>query len=189
MKAPVAMKPEDRDEARRLVVLALLRNLLAAARKKVDVVVWRALGGPEAEDFMHALETGGAHPLLEKWRELRRTIAANRPAASLLDQNTRHNVILLVEALQRAGLGKDAARRRAAEALQRVLPTTTKRTIKYWQGNYSITVDGEQLIARAIEQHGHDHDRLVGWFLGLIDWADTPVAAWTAVRRIPPDGQ
>lgn len=160
--------------------------LLAAKDQAADVVVWREHGGPEAEDFLHALETGGAHPLLQRWQDLKATAAANRPVASLLDQNTRRIAILMVESLVRAGLGKDAARKRAAEALQRVLPTTTKRTIKYWQGNYSITVDDEPLIAQAIEHHGHDHDRLVGWFVDLIDWADNPVAAWTAVRRIPP---
>ena len=191
---PPSMKPEDRDELCQSLVLALLKNLLVARRNKVDAVTWRALGGPEAVDLLHALETGGSHPVLEEWRRLRR-IYANR-SGSLLDQTIRHTAVLMVEALCRADLGKDAARERAAEALQRVLPTTTKRTIKsikrtikYWQDNHSISAEDERLIAQAIEYHGHDHDRLVKHFVGLIGWADTAVAAWTVVRHTPPDGQ
>ena len=111
------MKPEDRDEARRLAALAVLWELLAAAKEKIDVVDWRAEGGPEAEAFLHALETGGQHPLLRKWEELKATVAANRPVPDPLDLNARRLVVLLVEALHRAGLGKRDARKRAAKAL------------------------------------------------------------------------
>jgi hypothetical protein len=183
------MKPEDRDEARRLAALNVLWNLLAGAKNKADAVVWRAVGGPEAEDFLHALETGGQHPLLQKWEELKATVAANRPAPSLLDRNTRRLAVLMVDTLVRADLGKEAARRRAAKAVQRVLATATPRAIKHWQHNYSISADDEGLIAQAIERCGHDHDGLVDHFAGLIRWADNPIAAWTTVRRIPPDGQ
>jgi hypothetical protein len=183
--AEASMKPEDRDKACRLFVLVLLRNLLVATRKKVDVVTWRALGGLEAEDFLDALETGRRHPLLTKWEELKATVAVNRSAPSQPDQNTRHTAIVMAEALHRAGLGKEAARKRAAKAVQGVFPTTTKRTIKYWQSKYSITVDGEQLIARAIEHHGHDHDRLVDHFVAYIDFWDNPVAALEILRLNP----
>src|SRR4029077_1270274 len=111
---------------------------------------------------------------------------ANRPAASLLDQNTRRLVVLMVESLVRAGLGKGAARTRASEALQRVLPEATTRAIKYWQAGYVLTSDDEWQIAQAIEDHGHDLDQLAGLFRGLILYADNPIMAWSAIRPTPP---
>jgi hypothetical protein len=184
------MKPEDRDQARGLAALNFLRHLLAAAEQQLDVVTWRRQGGPEAEDFLHAVESGGQHWVLRRWETLKATVAGNRPVAGLLDRNTRRMAILLAESLVRAGLGKDAARKRTAEAVKSLLPETTKRTIKYWQGNYLIQVEDEGLIAQAIERQGHDPDRLVGHFVGLIQWVDNPLAAWTTVRRrLPPAGQ
>lgn len=86
---PEDLKPEDRDRLRELATLKVLWELLAAAKKNLDIVTWRREGFPEAEDFLHALESGGLHPLLEKWQELRRTIAANRPVPDPLDSNAR----------------------------------------------------------------------------------------------------
>ena len=156
---PEDLKPEDREELRRLAPPRVLWGFVAAAKEKLDAVVWRAMGGPETEDFLHALETGGQHPLLQQWERLKATVTANRPAPGLLEQNTRRLAVLMVESLVRAGLGKDAARRRAAEAVERLFPTTTKRTIKHWQRNYSIRAEDEGQIAKAIERHGHNHDR------------------------------
>src|SRR3954464_3395358 len=116
------MTPSERDEVRRRAPLSVFWQLLDAAKKQVDVVAWRRMGGPEAADFLHALETGRQHPWLDRWLELRRTVAANRPVPSLLDQNARRLTVLLCVALVRAGLGKDAARRRAAEAVKHLLP-------------------------------------------------------------------
>jgi hypothetical protein len=182
------MRGEDRDELRRLAALSMLWGLLAAAKEKADVVTWRREGGPEATDFLRALETGAPHPLLLKWQELKATVAANRPVPSLREQNTRRLAVLMVETLVRTGLGKEPARRRAAKAVEHLFPTTNKRTIKCWQRNYSIGADDERLIAMAIERHGHDHDRLVANFAGLIDWTDNPVVAWNITRRPPPGG-
>ena len=93
---PEDLKPEDRDRLRELATLKVLWELLAAAKKNLDIVTWRREGFPEAEDFLHALESGGLHPLLEKWQELRRTIAANRPVPVPLDSNARRLTVLLV---------------------------------------------------------------------------------------------
>ena len=163
--------------------------MLDAAKEQVDPIRWRGEGGPELEDFLHALESGGQHPLLKRWENLKATAVANRPAASLLDQITRHLAVLMVESLVRAGLGKGAARRRASEELQRVLPGATTRAIKYWQNHHVLTADDERLIAQAIEHHGHDLDHLAGSLRDLILYWDNPIVAWSAIRPIPPGGQ
>jgi hypothetical protein len=174
------MKREDRAELRRLA--AALWQFLHAAKQKADVVTWRKDGGPEAEAFLVALDSGGSHPLLEKWRELRRTVAANRPAPDQLDLKARRLTVLMVETLCRAGLGKGTARKRAAEAVNPIFPTT-HRAIGGWQSAYpKVTPVDEKLIAGAIEHHGHDHERIVGWFVGLIRLAIDPFAIQSAER-------
>ena len=129
----LSMKPEEKAELRAKAALKVLRELLDAAKAQTDPIRWRGEGGPEFQDFAHALESGGPHPLLKRWENLKATDAAKRPAASLLDQNTRRLAVVMVASLVRAGLGKGAARKRASEALQRVLPEATTRAIKYWQ--------------------------------------------------------
>ena len=174
------MKPEDRDEARRLVALAVLSESLIRAKAQTDLVDWRAKGGPEAEAFLHALDTGGSHPLLEKWRERRRTDAANRPAPDPLDLNARRLVVLLTETLHRAGLTKRDARKRAVKSLHGVFPTTIDK-IRYWQSGYPpFTPDDERLIAAAINRFGDDHRHIAGWFVGLISLAIDPFAIRSA---------
>jgi hypothetical protein len=179
---PASMKPEDRERWRELATRKVLWELLDAAKKRVDVVTWRAEGGPEAEDFLDALESGRAHPLLRKWEEKKATAAANRPAPSLLDQSARRSVVLMCEALHRVGLSKTAARKRATKALQGVFPATIGQ-IRYWQDSYPLVVADEKRIASAINQFGTDHRHIAGWFAGLIRLAVDPLAARTA-RRI-----
>jgi hypothetical protein len=178
--AQASMKPEERDEVRRLAPLSVLWQLLDAARTKVDVVSWRAEGGPETEAFLHALETGGQHPLLRRWEDLKATVAANRPAPDPLDLNARRLVVLLTETLHRAGLGKRDARKRVAKALNQVFPATTDQ-IRYWQDSYPLSAyDDEKLIAGAITRYGDDHRHIVGWFVELIRLAVDPVAIRSA---------
>jgi hypothetical protein len=176
------MKPEDREQWRELGTLKVLWELVDDAKKKVDVVTWRAVGGPEAEDFLHALETGRQHPLLTKWEELKATVAANRSAPDLVEQSARRSAVLMCEAVHRAGLGKNAARRRAAKALQGVFPATIDQ-IRYWQYIYPLAAGDEKLIAGAINRYGTDHRHIAGWFAGLIQIAVDPAAARSA-RRI-----
>jgi hypothetical protein len=150
---PEDLKPEDRDRLRELATLKVLWELLAAGKKNLDIVTWRREGFPEAEDFLHALESGGLHPLLEKWQELRRTIAANRPVPDPLDSNARRLTVLLAETLSRTGLGEGEAREKTAEAVRRIFPKKAKRrkgrpsilvdidddAIRYWQSAYRQT--------------------------------------------------
>ena len=176
------MKPEDRERWRELAPPKVLWKLLDDAKKKVDVVTWRSEGGPEAEDFLHALETGRQHPLLTKWEELKATVAANRSAPDLVEQGARRSVVRMCEALHRAGLSKRDARKRATKALHGVFPATTEQ-IRYWQQEYPISADDEKLIAGALNRYTDDHRHIAGWFAGLIRLAVDPVAARTA-RRI-----
>jgi hypothetical protein len=174
------MKPKDTQLA-----LAVLGELVDAASKRIDVLAWRAMGGPEAVDFLHALQTGGSHPLLEKWREQRAGFT-HRPVPGLLDRSARYTVVLMVEALNRAGLGRGIARKRAAKALADVFPEATSDAIKYWQTTFPPVPAEEPRIAGAIERHGHDHGQIIGFFIGLIRFTVNPVAARTArYIRIP----
>jgi hypothetical protein len=179
------MKREDQDELRARLARAVLLELVTAARKKVDILTWRAVGGPEAEDFLDALETGKSHPLLEKWQE-QRAINANRPPPGLLDQSARYTAVLMAEALRRAGLGKRIARERAAKALADVFPEATSDAIKYWQTTFPPVPVDEPRIAGVLGRHGHDHRQIIDYFIGLIRFTVNPVAARTAQYiRIP----
>jgi hypothetical protein len=176
------MKPQDRKEARRLGARSVLTQLVAAAKNKVDVVTWLRVGGPDAEAFLHALETGGTHPWLEQWQALRATTAANRPGPDPFERNARRLIVLLTEALHRTGLNKRAARERAAKAVHGVFSATTEQ-IRYWQQEYpTISADDEKLIVGAIERYSDDHRHIVGWFVDLIRLAVDP----TAIRSAQP---
>jgi hypothetical protein len=87
--------------------------------------------------------------------------------------------------LRVTGLGKHAARDRAAKskAVQDVLPGTTRRSIQYWQSNYTLTADDDRLITRAIEICGRDPDRLVKWFGGGVHFEDNPAMAFRIARE------
>ena len=66
--AEASMKPEEAEsEAGRRqscarAALKVLRELLDAAKAQTDPISWRGEGGPEFEDFVHALESGGSIP-------------------------------------------------------------------------------------------------------------------------------
>jgi hypothetical protein len=177
------MKPEHRDEARRLAAMNFFRQLVIAAKAQADVVTWRSEGGFEGEELFNALASGGTHPVLRRWEELKATLGANRPGPDLLEQGAHRTVVLMVEALHRAGLGKGAARKRAAEALRDVFPEATIEAIRYWRAGYSPVPGDERLIADTLKRCGRDHGRIANWFVGLVRFTLDPVAARTA-RRI-----
>jgi hypothetical protein len=191
------LSPEDRDEGRRLAVLALLRGLLAAAKAQTKFMVWRAKGGPEAIALLDALETGGSDPLLERWRAQRRTVAANHPVPDSIELAARNLVVLLAETLSRTGLGKVEAREQTARAVQRMFRKKAKRhkgrpstweaidadSIRYWQNDYPTpTPDHEKLITEAIDRCGHDHPQIKGWFVKRIELVIDPAAARETLR-------
>jgi hypothetical protein len=89
----------------------------------VGLIAWRELGGLDAQDLLHALETGGTHPLLRKWEELKAGPARNRPPPGASEQAARRLIVLLRVALERTGLSKTAARKHIASALRRQIGT------------------------------------------------------------------
>jgi hypothetical protein len=184
MKPQVPVKPEDRDEVRALAAHSMLRRSLANMQKQLNILDWRADGGPEAEAALYALETGGPHPLLEKWRELRRTVATNVPDP--IDRDARRLVVLMVEALSGAGLSKRIARKQAARAVKRILPAAKgdqAEAIRHWQENHSLAPDDEKWIADALKRCGNDHRLIIDWFVKQIEVVVDPAAAYVT-RRI-----
>ena len=84
------MDMDHRGKLRRLAALSALWQAVADAEKQSGPVRWRAMGGLEAIDFLHALEKRGEpHPLLAHWMELRATVNANRPGPNLQEQRIR----------------------------------------------------------------------------------------------------
>jgi hypothetical protein len=195
--AEASMNPEDRDEARRLGALSMLRRSLANERKRLNAMNWLADGGPQAVAFLLAVETGGSDPLLEKWQELRRTTAASHPVPDPIELAARRLVVLLVETLSRTGLSKSEAREKAAKAVKRMFSKKAKRrkgqpsiwvdvdadAIRFWQSGYPTpTPDHEKLITDTLKRCGNDRPQIVGRFVKMIEFAIDPAAAWTARR-------
>jgi hypothetical protein len=181
-KEYAGMKKADQEKLRELMARKVLWELLVAAETQTDPVIWRAEGGPEAKDFLDALDSGRPHPLLLQWEQRKSTEAANRPAPGLLDQIARRNVVLMCVALHRAGLTKIAACKLAAKTVKDVFPgSPTDNAIRHWWAAYPpLTPADEALIASAISRHGRDHDQIAGWFAGLVRFAFDPAAARTA---------
>jgi hypothetical protein len=183
MKPQVPVKPEDRGEVRSRAALSMLAQSLANMRKQLSLLDWRADGGPEAEACLDALKTGRSHPLLEKWRELRRAVATNVPDP--MDRDARRLVVLMVEALHRAGLNKRVARKQAARAVKRILPAfrgDQAEAIRHWQEKHSLTPDDQNWIADALKRCGNDHRLIVDWFVKQIELVVDPAAAYVARR-------
>jgi hypothetical protein len=68
------------DEARALRTLACLWTALDELQKQRGLIAWRELGGLDAQDLLHALETGGTHPLPSRWISSSDARAASTPA-------------------------------------------------------------------------------------------------------------
>jgi hypothetical protein len=143
-----------------------LWQLVKAAREQLDPATWHAKGGPEAEDFLVAVEDGRPHPLLLQWRKL---YASHHPAPSLMEQNARNHVVSMCAAFERAmspDKYKLAAQKRAARAVKGIFPTDpTPKVIEHWQRAYA---PNEWLVTRAIELHGINLNHIELWFVGLV---------------------
>jgi hypothetical protein len=186
---------EQQDEARRLRAMALLWTLLEQARK-LDEITWRELGGFDAQDLLDALEMGKDHPVLKKWRALKAGAAANRPAPSASELGARRLVVLAAVALKRAGLGKQAARERLADALARnskqigfpaaspaaspeAIQPASPGAIRHWQRDLEppLSPQDEAVIETALKRCGNDPGQLIRHFLGLVEYARKPLPA------------
>ena len=178
------MDKTNQDKLRELMARKMLWELISAAKAQVHVVTWRHKGGPELEDFADALETGRPHPLLLRWEQLRGSSAANRPAPSHLDLIARRDVVLMCEALTRAGLKpKLAVRQLAIRTVKGLFPETpTDAAVRWWWELHSLTPGDEMLIASAIERSGGNHKQIAGRFAALARFALDP----TAGAIVPP---
>jgi hypothetical protein len=179
---------DHQSEARALRAIACLFTLLDEALKR-DHVAWRELGGFEAQDLLRALETGGSHPLLRQWEQLKAGPAANRPAPAPSEQSARRFIVLLRIALERAGMGKTEAREHIASAIRRHgrqvgLPTTTGEAIRHWERDLAPPPgpQDDAVINTALDRCGNDAAQLTRHFLGFVEFARKPLPTWARWR-------
>jgi hypothetical protein len=171
------------DEARALRALACLWTALDELQKR-NLIAWREAGGFDGQDLLRALETGGTHPLLRKWEELKAGPVRNRPAPGPSEQAARRSIVLLRIALERAGLRKTAARKHIESALkahgrQIGLPPAKIEAIRHWERNLKPALgrQDEAVIKQALDRCGKDRAELTRHFLGLVEFARKPLPA------------
>jgi hypothetical protein len=171
------------DEARALRALACLWTALDELQKG-NPIAWREAGGFDAQDLLRALETGGAHPLLRKWEELKAGPARNRPPPGASEQTARRLIVLLRVALERTGLSKAAARKHIASAHQKYgrqigLSSATDETLRHWERDLKppLGPQDEAAIAHALDRCGKNRALLVKHFLGFVEFARKPLPA------------
>jgi hypothetical protein len=171
------------DEARALRALACLWTALDELQKG-NPIAWREAGGFDAQDLLRALETGGAHPLLRKWEELKAGPASNRPPPGASAQAARRLIVLLRVALERTGLSKAAARKHIASAPQKYgqqigLSSATDETLRHWERDLKPALgrQDEAVIKQALDRCGKDRAELTRHFLGLVEFARKPLPA------------
>ena len=176
-KNKVARK--DIEKARALLARKFLWELLAAAKQQVDVATWCKEGGLEAEDLLDAIDSGRPHPLLRSWEERKASVAANRPAPSRRELQSRHLAVLLCAALERAGLGKRQARQKVSRLLASqsglFAPPPSKHALERWQrAGPALTPADECVIANAMAKGGPR--KIKEYFVGLLHFALNPLA-------------
>jgi hypothetical protein len=170
------------DEARALRALACLWTALDELQKG-NPIAWREAGGFDAQDLLRALETGGAHPLLRKWEELKAGPARNRPPPGASEQAARRLIVLLRVALERTGLSKAAARKHIASALQKygrqIGLSSATETLRHWERDLKppLGPQDEAAIAHALDRCGKNRALLVKHFLGFVEFARKPLPA------------
>jgi hypothetical protein len=167
----------DIEKARALLAARCLWEMLAAAKQQTDIVNWRKVGGLELEDFADAIDRGGLHPLLQWWQA--RKSQTNRPAPGLREQNARRLAVLLCNALQRVGIAMGEARKQVAEALGHTglfVTAPTAGALKHWEERmeHPFTEADERAITAAIASCGRDPQRLIEYFIGLVQFSRNP---------------
>jgi hypothetical protein len=170
---------EDIHEARAILACKFLWQLLAAAKRQVDVATWCKEGGLEAEDLLDAVDSGRPHPLLRSWEESKATVAANRPAPSRRELHARRLSVLLCTALERAGLDKQQARQQVSRLLASqsglFAQPPSKHALERWQrAGPALTPEDECVIANAMAKGGPCE--IKAYFVGLIHFALNPLA-------------
>ena len=173
---------ENADRLRGLRAGAVLWELLTAAKAQLDVVDWYSQGLAEAEAVLEAWQTGGQHGFFDLWEERKGTIGANRPPPATHEREARRMVLLMCLALERSGLGREAARKAAARALEPAgvfAKPPTHRVIEHWQDDQPLrlTPRDEMLLAMALGTAGiEDPQRIARQFIGLAHLVFNPAA-------------
>jgi hypothetical protein len=113
----IIVSKEDVDILRALLATQTLWEAVSNAKASAGAATWYATGGPEAEDFLDAIDHGGTHPLLQLWVKRKATVNAHRPGPGLRERDARKLVVLMCATLERTGIGKREVRERVAKRL------------------------------------------------------------------------
>ena len=172
------MSKEDVDIFRALLATQTLWEAVSKAKASADAETWYATGGPEAEDFLDAIDHGGSHPLLRLWVKRKATINAHRPGPGLRERDARRLVVLMCATLERAGIGKREVRERVAKRLRKqkiFLTPPSAFAIERWQSTYPPHGQvAEQVIAAAIARCGPIEKQIVEYFMKPVRVAVDP---------------
>jgi hypothetical protein len=169
---------ENADLTRALLATQTLWEAISKARASVDATTWYATGGPEAEDFLDAIDHGRWHPLLRLWIERKATIAAHRHPPGLRERHARILTVLMCATLEASGISKRESRKRAAQELKKekiFLPAPSVHTIERWQATAPPPGPLEKLITEAaISRFGGDDSKILQHFTKLVRVALDP---------------
>jgi hypothetical protein len=184
--AVIMIRPVDPDETDRIradTVSFVLHRIITDLKVLLSPADYQNWGIAELEAFTAALHTNGKHPSLNKWVE--GIARGGRPAPSLREVNVRRVVMLMCEALRRAGLTKRNARRFVAGRLERAGISISTKVIEHWgERDYPLpsplAPTDEVLISTALATSGLNPERITTYFLGLFHLISNPTA--TIVR-------
>jgi hypothetical protein len=169
---------EDVDIFRALLASQTLWEAVSKAKASVDAATWYAIGGPEAEDFLDAIDHGGSHLLLRLWGERKATVKAHRPGPGLRERDARRLVVLMCATLEGAGISKREVRERVAKHLkkEKVFSTApSAHAIELWQSAFPPHGPAAaQVIAGAIAHCGPSDKQIVRYFMKLMRVALDP---------------
>ena len=184
---PRRVSGQDKDTARRLTVMYALWAMLDSFKKQTEPVTWMKFG-TDVEEFLECLETGRPHPVLDAWQKHKSEEAANRPAPSSRETLLRRNAVRACLALERAGAGKDQARKFMAEQLAaakifRNAPSA--EALRNWLRDMQPPLaqpEDERVIENALKRAGADYKNVVGYFIGLMHATHNPA---TVMKVLP----
>jgi hypothetical protein len=173
------VRKEDADLIRALLATQTLWEAISKARASVDATTWYATGGPEAEDFLDAIDHGRWHPLLRLWTERKATIAAHRHPPGLRERHARTLTVLMCATLEASGISKRESRKRVAQELKKekiLSPAPSVHTIERWQGAAPPPdPNGKLIIEAAISRFGRDASEILQYFTKLVRVALDPL--------------
>jgi hypothetical protein len=164
---------EDADILRALLATQTLWEAVSNAKASAGAATWYATGGPEAEDFLDAIDHGGTHPLLQLWVKRKATVNAHRPGPGLRERDARKLVVLMCATLERTGIGKREVRERVAKRLgkeEKIFSTApSANAIERWQSAFPPHGQvAEQVIAAAMARYGPIDEQIMQYFMKLM---------------------